>query len=113
MQLLAAEGDSSATDPTHRHLNLFLADVTAQSQVPTLRSFLKLYTSLGSKKLANFLDADEEEIVQKMMVLKQVSRSVSRVSGEERGLLDGQTIVTSDLNFVIDEVSRSLYEPGS
>jgi translation initiation factor 3 subunit L len=66
---------------------------------------LKLYTSLGAKKLANFLDADEEEMVQEMMMMKQVSRSVSRVPGSEKGsLLDGETITTSDLNFVIDEV---------
>ncbi|KAJ2927959.1 hypothetical protein H1R20_g9124, partial [Candolleomyces eurysporus] len=94
-------------DATHRHLSLFLADVAAQSQVPTLRSFLKLYTSLGAKKLANFLDADEEEMVQEMMVVKQASRSISRVPGSEHltagGLLDGETITTSDLNFVIAE----------
>ncbi|KAF8874743.1 RNA polymerase I-associated factor PAF67-domain-containing protein [Infundibulicybe gibba] len=93
------------TDPAHRHLGLFLSDVNAQSPVPTLRSFLKLYSSLGAKKLANFLDADEEEMVQEMMVMKQVSKSISRVgaSVEKGGLLDGETISTSDLNFVIDE----------
>lgn len=93
------------TDCTRRHLDLFLADVAAHQPVPTLRSFLKLYTSLGTKKLANFLDADEEELVQEMMVLKQASRSISRVvGGEGVGLLEGQTITTSDLNFNIDEV---------
>ncbi|KAJ3526398.1 hypothetical protein NMY22_g10181 [Coprinellus aureogranulatus] len=65
---------------------------------------LEAYTSLGAKKLANFLDADEEEMVQEMMVVKQASRSISRVAGaESSGLLDGQTITTSDLNFVIAE----------
>ena len=59
------------------YLPIRIADVAAQQPVPTLRSFLKLYTSLGSKKLPKFLDADEEE---------------------------GQTITTSDLNFYIDEV---------
>jgi len=97
--------DATKMDSTHRHLSLFLADVAAQAQVPTLRSFLKLYTSLGAKKLANFLDADEEEMVQEMMVVKQASKSISRVTGSEGlGLLDGQTITTSDLNFVIAEV---------
>ncbi|KAF8347471.1 eukaryotic translation initiation factor 3 subunit 6 [Amanita rubescens] len=90
-------------DPTHRHLNLFLTDVTAHAPVPTLRSFLKLYTSLGAKKLANFLDADEEEMVQELMMMKQSSRQLSRISGNEKGLLDGQAIPTSDLDFVIDE----------
>ncbi len=104
------ESASSATaDATQRHLELFLADVAAQLPVPTLRSFLKLYTSLDAKKLANFLDADEEELVQEMMVLKQASRSISRVPGTEgTNLLEGQTITTSDLNFVIAEVSCML-----
>ncbi|KAG6886579.1 hypothetical protein C0995_006788, partial [Termitomyces sp. Mi166 len=72
--------------------------------VPTLRSFLRLYTSLGAAKLANFLDVDEEEIVQEMMLLKQSSKSVGKVPGSEKGShLDGETIATSDLNFVIAE----------
>lgn len=101
-----ADSTNTGYDATQRHLALFLSDVAAQSPVPTLRSFLKLYTSLDAKKLANFLDADEEEMVQEMMVMKQASKSLSRVPGGEfAGLLDGQVITTSDLNFVIDEVS--------
>jgi len=95
-------------DATQRHLAVFLSDVTAQLSVPTLRSFLKLYTSLDAKKLAKFLDVDEEEMVQEMMVLKQASKSLSRVPGVEgSGLLNGQMTTTSDLNFVIDEASHS------
>jgi len=95
-------------DATQRHLAVFLFDVTAQLSVPTLRSFLKLYTSLDAKKLAKFLDVDEEEMVQEMMVLKQASKSLSRVPGVEgSGLLNGQMTTTSDLNFVIDEASHS------
>ncbi|KAF5354336.1 hypothetical protein D9756_007320 [Leucocoprinus leucothites] len=94
----------SGLDATQRHLALFLADVAAQLPVPTLRSFLKLYTSLDAKKLANFLDVDEEEMVQEMMAMKQASKSLSRVPGmENTGLLDGRWTTTSDLNFVIDE----------
>ncbi|KAJ6466954.1 eukaryotic translation initiation factor 3 subunit 6 [Mycena sanguinolenta] len=96
------EYETSLADPAQRHLNLLLSDVVAYTPVPTLRSFLKLYTSLGAKKLANFLDVDEEEMVQQLMVMKQASRSVTHVSGG-KGLLDGQTASTSDLNFVIDE----------
>ncbi|KII85604.1 hypothetical protein PLICRDRAFT_44932 [Plicaturopsis crispa FD-325 SS-3] len=101
-EALASIVDEPPLEPAQRHLALFLSDVRAQAPVPTLRSFLKLYTSLDAQKLANFLDADEEDMVQQMMVMKQASRSVSRV-GNERGLLEGQTISTSDLNFVINE----------
>lgn len=109
---------AQALEPVHRHLSLFLADVKAQACVPTLRSFLKLYTSLDARKLAGFLDSDEEEMVQQMMVMKQAGRCVSRVSGSQgedvkdktkatppKGLLDGEVISTSDLNFIINEVS--------
>lgn len=94
-------------EPAQRHLALFLGDVRAQASAPTLRSFLKLYTSLDARKLAGFLDADEEEMVQQMMVLKQCSRRVGRVATSAeggRGLLEGEMITTSDLDFVIDEV---------
>ncbi|EMD36536.1 hypothetical protein CERSUDRAFT_106375 [Gelatoporia subvermispora B] len=101
-ELLATYVEDPPVEPAQRHLALFVSDVRAQAPVPTLRSFLKLYTSLDAKKLASFLDADEEEMVQQMMVMKQASRSVSRV-GSEKGLLDGQMISTSDLDFAIDE----------
>ncbi|KAI0659160.1 RNA polymerase I-associated factor PAF67-domain-containing protein [Cubamyces menziesii] len=99
--LLPAYIEDPPVEPAQRHLQLFLAEVRAQAPVPTLRSFLKLYTSLDASKLANFLDADEEDMVQQLMVMKQASRSVSRV--DEKGLLDGQWISTSDLDFVINE----------
>ncbi|KAI0777653.1 eukaryotic translation initiation factor 3 subunit 6 [Trametes elegans] len=100
--LLQAYIDEPPVEPAQRHLQLFLAEVRAQAPVPTLRSFLKLYTSLDARKLAGFLDADEEDMVQQLMVLKQASRAVSRVDNE-KGLLDGQTISTSDLDFVINQ----------
>ncbi|KIK62547.1 hypothetical protein GYMLUDRAFT_42013 [Collybiopsis luxurians FD-317 M1] len=123
------------TDPTQRHLRLFLSSAAAQSPLPTLRSFLHLYTSLTTEKLTSFLDLAkisesekedaedaeaEEEAIQEMMVFKQSSRSLSRVvpvqgkteKGKEvtpsgivakGGLLEGEMISTSDLNFVIDD----------
>ncbi|KAI0646279.1 eukaryotic translation initiation factor 3 subunit 6 [Trametes meyenii] len=101
-ELLQSFIEEPPVEPAQRHLQLFLSEVRAQAPVPTLRSFLKLYTSLDATKLANFLDTDEEDMVQQLMVMKQASRSVSRVDNE-KGLLDGQMISTSDLDFVINE----------
>lgn len=106
-ELLAAYVEDPPIDPPQRHLALFLSDVRSQTSVPTLRSFLKLYTSLDAAKLANFLDADEEALVQQMMVLKQSSRSISRAGLEGGRLLDGETVSTSDLDFAINEVGQS------
>lgn len=90
-------------EPASRHLALFLGDVRVRAEVPTLRSYLKLYTSLDASKLAGFLEREEEELVQLMMVMKSASRGISRVNNEGT-LLDGQVITTSDLDFVINEV---------
>lgn len=133
---------AAPTEPAQRHLQLFLTNVRAQLSVPTLRSFLKLYTSLDAAKLArcvvclldfpspfllplfllqkkkmvcnkisnlfrSFLDSDEEEMVQQMMVLKQASRSITRAPNAPSGadsLLSGHSISTSDLDFAIDVV---------
>ncbi|EIN05492.1 eukaryotic translation initiation factor 3 subunit 6 [Punctularia strigosozonata HHB-11173 SS5] len=101
---LQAYVDDPPPEPAQRHLASFLADVKVQATVPTLRSFLKLYTSIDARKLSSFLDTDEEEMVQQMMVLKQASRSVSKVGNAvDGGLMDGETISTSDLDFVIDD----------
>jgi len=94
--------EEPAVEPVQRYLAAFISEIRALMLVSTLRSFLRLYSSLDTKKLANFLDADEEEMVQQMMVLKRASRSIGRV-GNEKGLLEGQTISTSDLSFAIDE----------
>lgn len=95
-------------EPAQRHLQLFLSDMRAQASAPTLRSFLKLYASLDAQKLAGFLDVNEEDMVQQMMALKQCSRRVGRVTNPSleggKGLLEGEMITTSDLDFVIDEV---------
>lgn len=105
---------TSPPEPSSRHLQLFLSDVRSHAPEQTLRSFLKLYTSLDAGKLAGLLsigdesnNKDEEEVVQEMMAMKMGSRSISRVVGGQdagKGLLEGETISTTDLNFAIDEV---------
>ncbi|KIM22893.1 hypothetical protein M408DRAFT_332664 [Serendipita vermifera MAFF 305830] len=101
-EALAAYIADVPEEPAVRHLSLFLDDIRARAEVPTLRSYLKLYTSLDASKLAGFLERDEEELVQLMMVMKTASRSVTRMNNEGT-LLDGQVITTTDLDFVINE----------
>lgn len=86
-------------DPPQRHLGLFLEDVNAQLSVPSTRSLLKLYTSIDAAKLGTFLDVEEEEVLQQMMVLKQNSRTFKWAEG---GLLEGNRTVTNNLDFFID-----------
>ena len=86
-------------DPTQHQLRVFLSDVKTQLSNANVRSFLRLYTTLGTDKLASFLEIDEEELVEMMMVMKNSTRSLKWSSGS---LLHGQVVNTSDLDFVID-----------
>ncbi|ORY32893.1 putative eukaryotic translation initiation factor 3 subunit 6 [Naematelia encephala] len=91
-------------DATQRHLDLFLSDVAAVSSAPSTRNLLKLYTSIDAAKLAAFMQADsdnaEEEVLQQLMLLKASSRTYARQEGT---LLDGDRIVTNNLDFTIEK----------
>ena len=97
-------------DATQRLLDLFLSDVKAVRGVSGARNLLKLYTSIDAGKLAAFVDEEgkrdkEEEILEQLMVLKAASRTYAKGSGEG-SLLDGERIVTNNLDFTIDGVSE-------
>ncbi|KAG8899469.1 hypothetical protein FRB99_006696 [Tulasnella sp. 403] len=131
VELLELYANQPPVDPAQRHCALFLSDVRTLTSAPTLRSFLKLYKSLDTKRLAGlFVDKEreqeqqqqqpgsvviepdtEEDLVQQMMVLKLASRSISRPEGtavtsttkEIGGHLAGNVVNINDLDFVIDE----------
>jgi len=112
-------------DPTQRHLRAMSSHYLSLTPVSSLKSLLKLYTSLDAQKLTGFLDTsgagtNEEEVLSWMMVMKNAGRCVGRVNtgglaangekdNEERtrpseSLLHGEWMSISDLNFVIDQV---------
>ncbi|KAK4058739.1 hypothetical protein OIO90_000183 [Microbotryomycetes sp. JL221] len=94
--------DTYATlpDSSQHQLSLFVDSVKPQLTNATLRSFLRLYTTLGTNKLASFLNVDEEQVLEMLMVAKGASRKTTWVQG---GLLDGEVVGVSDLNFGIED----------
>ncbi|KAI8443734.1 eukaryotic translation initiation factor 3 subunit 6 [Phakopsora pachyrhizi] len=92
---------SPSENPSAHHLGIFLADIKTQLPTPTLRSFLKLYTTLGVNKLAGFLGVDEEEVLESLMVLKGSMRSLKRSDGDY-GLLEGREVALDEMDFAID-----------
>ena len=58
-------------------LQVFKAEVEQQRLIPTLRSFLKLYTSIPISKLAKFLDMHENEVRCCLMAFKHKKEVVS------------------------------------
>jgi translation initiation factor 3 subunit L len=116
-------------DPVQHQLDLFLSDVVSVRSVSSLRNLLKLYTSIDASKLAAFnsgstgtstssssgggangegaqaQEQTEEEVLQQLMALKAGSRTYAKQG--EGSLLDGERIVTNNLDFTIDGVSRA------
>lgn len=92
---------SSLPDASAHQLSLFISTVEPQLSTSTLRSFLRLYTTLGTDKLAGFLGVGEEEVLEMLMTAKGAARKYTWVQGS---LLEGETVGVSDINFGIDEV---------
>jgi hypothetical protein len=88
-------------DSSAHQLSIFLAAVEPQLSTSTLRSFLRLYTTLGTDKLAKFLDVEEEKVLEMLMTAKGAARKTTWSQGS---LLEGEEVGVSDINFGIDEV---------
>lgn len=86
-------------EPTTHHLNVFMSDVRNAILAPTIKSYLKLYTTMDLTKLSNFLGVTPEELRAQLLVFKQRSRQTRWTEG---GLLEGETVNTSDLDFALE-----------
>ncbi|PNS20766.1 hypothetical protein CAC42_2697 [Sphaceloma murrayae] len=85
-------------DPIEHQLAIFMEDVKNNMFSPTIRSYLKLYTTMDVKKLAGFLEVDPETLRSWLLVNKQRSRQVRHNEG---GLLSGDVVNTSDLDYAM------------
>jgi translation initiation factor 3 subunit L len=85
-------------DPTTHHLQVFMADVKNAILAPTIKSYLKLYTTMDLKKLASFLEVEPEVLRSQLLVFKQRSRQIRWTEG---GLTEGETVNASDLDFAL------------
>lgn len=89
-------------DPIDHHCRIFMEEVKNNMWSPTVKSYLKLYTTMDLKKLAGFLDVEPEKLRCWLLVNKQRSRQVRWTEG---GLLDGDVVNSSDLDYAMEGVS--------
>lgn len=96
-------------------VNVFMADVRIVKDTPDLRTLLKLYTSISTKKLADLSSTsankiDEDELIRELMVLKGSMKAVkwspeaatkNTNEGDESGLLSGEENIVGNLGFTI------------
>ncbi|KAF7730167.1 hypothetical protein EC973_002775 [Apophysomyces ossiformis] len=98
-KFISATGFGSQ-DPHQHQLKIFMSDVRNQIHLSTLRSFVKLYTTMGVDKLAKFVEMDADELKTQLLIFKQKSRQYKWVDGD---LLDGEYMATSDLDFCLKQ----------
>ena len=93
-------------EPTQHHLQCFMVDVKNNILAPTLRSYLKLYTTMDLQKLSTFLEMSPEDLRTQLIVFKQRSR---QYKWNEGGLLNGDLVNVSDLDFALEQVKPALH----
>ncbi|KAJ2678032.1 hypothetical protein GGI25_002675 [Coemansia spiralis] len=95
------EAASKAVEPQSFQLKIFLREARLQLVVPTLRSFLRLYTTMDLDRLSSFLDMKPAELRNQLMVYKQRCRQLKWIGGPS--LLSGEVTSTTDLDFALQE----------
>ncbi|KAF1932991.1 eukaryotic translation initiation factor 3 [Didymella exigua CBS 183.55] len=86
-------------DPVEHHLRIFMDEVKNNMMSPTVKSYLKLYTTMDLKKLAGFLEVEPEKLRCWLLVNKQRNRQIRWTEG---GLLEGDVISAGDLDYAME-----------
>jgi len=80
-------------------LRLFMAEVVQQKQLPTIRSYLKLYTTIGIPKLAALAEADEATFREHLQSLKHKTHTMSWSGGAP---LSGSWASSAEVDFFVE-----------
>jgi len=104
MPTLGLDG-SAAPDPAQEPLNIqktiFLQEVAQQIYLPTIRSFLKLYTTMPISKLSAFMETDATALSECLLCFKHKMHNVVWTKGISS--LDGEFQAGSEVDFYIDK----------
>ena len=69
-------------EPLKLQLKVFMEEVQQQLMLPTIRSYLKLYTTMPLDKMAGFMEMPVEEFRNHLLAFKhKVTPGVERVLG--------------------------------
>lgn len=95
------ENPEANVDPIEHHLSIFMDEVKTNMFNPTVKSYLRLYTTMDLKKLAGFLEVQPEELRSYLLVNKQRTK---QLRWADQGLLDGEWVNVSDLDYALQGV---------
>jgi len=83
-----------------RQLHLFLSEVKQQHFLPTIASYMKLYTAITTSKLAQLCDMDEDGLREQLMCV--VHKTRQKVRNGEGSPLAGELAQCSEVEFFLD-----------
>uniref|UniRef100_H2ZDI7 Eukaryotic translation initiation factor 3 subunit L n=1 Tax=Ciona savignyi TaxID=51511 RepID=H2ZDI7_CIOSA len=92
---------NSHKEPLHHQCKVFLEEVEQQARLPTIRSYLKLYSTMPVEKLAAFLDMDIEDFTAQLMCLKHKMNN-ARSDKDQEGQLEVDFYIDGDMIHIAD-----------
>ncbi|GKT54016.1 eukaryotic translation initiation factor 3 subunit L [Colletotrichum tofieldiae] len=93
------ENPESNIDPVEHHLAVFMEEVKINMWSPTVKSYLRLYTTMDLNKLAGFLEVKPDELRSWLLVNKQRTKQLRWT--DHPSLLDGDLVNISDLDYAM------------
>jgi len=88
-------------EPLYQQMKVFMDEVKQQQNLPIIRSYLKLYTTMPLSKLAVFLEMSEDEFRQQLLCFKHKMKNMVLTKGATG--LEGEFQSGSEVDFYIDK----------
>lgn len=91
-------------EPYKLQLKIFLNEIRQSLQLPLIRSYLKLYSTMPIEKLAQFceLDGETQDTETFRVALHQYKHKTNQLAWTEGTALEGERVPTADVDFYID-----------
>jgi len=94
-------GDALHKEARNLQVRVFMDEVRQQMLLPTVRSYLKLYTSMPMDKLASYMNTTEDELESNLLCFKHKMMNLVWTKGTSG--LDGEFKTESEVDFFIDK----------
>ncbi|CAM9671283.1 unnamed protein product [Ascophyllum nodosum] len=82
---------------------LFMEEVRQQLLFPQIRSYLKLYTTIGLDKISRFNDMDEEQFSAQLVSMKHKLTQMDWTMSGDASLLEGKPALALDFNYFVED----------
>ena len=79
---------------------MFLTEIQQQNQLPVLKQYLKLYTSISASKLADLMGSEPDQLLTLLMCLKHKTYSKTHLGSGSA--TEGLWSSSGDTDFIVD-----------